>query len=87
MPRGVHGSAPHDIKIRELREGLDALSNVTARMLTERDSEIARLTQEVERYRAALTVIAGSADRLQASQAICALDNIGPNALDQPSKD
>lgn len=78
MPKGVRGSSPHEVKIRELRDGLEALGNVTARMLTERDDEIARLRGEVERYRAALTVIAGSADRLQAAQAVCALDNIGP---------
>lgn len=84
MPKGVRGSAPHDVKIRELREGLEALGNITGRLLTEKDNEIARLTQEVERYRAALTVIAGSADRLQASQAICALDNIGPEVQTSP---
>jgi hypothetical protein len=39
--------------------------------------EIHKLRQENERYRRALEVIAGSADRLQALQAVAALDNIG----------
>lgn len=32
---------------------------------------------EIERLRATLTIIAGSSDRLQAAQAVGALDNIG----------
>lgn len=40
--------------------------------------EIHNLRQENERYRKALEVIAGSADRLQALQAAGALENIGP---------
>jgi hypothetical protein len=32
---------------------------------------------EIERLRATLTIIAGSTDRLQATQALGALDNIG----------
>jgi hypothetical protein len=39
--------------------------------------EIASLRRENERFRAALEVIAGSSDKLQALQAIAALDNIG----------
>lgn len=40
--------------------------------------EIHNLRQENERFRKALEVIAGSSDKLQALQAIGALDNIGP---------
>lgn len=39
--------------------------------------EIHKLRLDNERYRKALEVIAGSSDRLQALQAVAALDNIG----------
>lgn len=38
---------------------------------------LADAADEIERLREALTIIAGSADRLQALQAAAALDNIG----------
>lgn len=38
---------------------------------------LADAADEIERLRGALTIIAGSADRLQALQAVAALDNIG----------
>lgn len=63
---------------REMREGARAVGSVMLRVIEEKDAEIKRLTEERDRYKAALVVISGSSDRLQASQAICALDNIGP---------
>lgn len=39
--------------------------------------EIHRLRQENEKYRKTLEIIAGSADKLQATQALGALTNIG----------
>jgi hypothetical protein len=64
--------------IQSLREGLRALEAVANMALAEKDAEIASLTEERDRYRAALVVISGSSDQLQALQAACALDNIGP---------
>jgi hypothetical protein len=64
--------------IRGLHEGIKAMEAVANRLLAEKDAEIASLTEERDRYRAALVVISGSPDRLQALQAVCALDNIGP---------
>lgn len=40
---------------------------------------LADAADEIERLRGALTIIAGSSDKLQALQAAGALDNIGPN--------
>jgi hypothetical protein len=73
------GSGKVATEMRRLREGAHAVANVADRILRERDDEIARLKAEVDRYRSALAVISGSSDRLQAAQAICALDNIGPD--------
>lgn len=55
--------------------GLTALDRVNMRECAA--IEIHKLRQENERYRKALEIIAGSADRLQALQAVAALDNIG----------
>lgn len=43
-----------------------------------RDKEMADLRREMDRYKDALKVIAGSADWLVSRQAAAALDNIGP---------
>lgn len=64
---------------RGMKEDARALETVANRLLAEKDAEIASLTAERDRYKAALTIISGSSDRLRASQAICALDNIGPD--------
>lgn len=58
------------------RCGLTALDRVNLRECAA--IEIHRLRQENDRFRNALEVISGSSDRLQALQAIAALDNIGP---------
>lgn len=79
MPKGKRGSGLKDTKIRELRGGVEALGSVMMSALAEKDAEIARL-------RAALEVIAGSSDRLQAMQARCALDNIGPDIDQQQAR-
>ena len=55
--------------------GLTAIDRVNMRECAA--IEIHKLRQENERYRKALEVIAGSSDRLQALQAVGALDNIG----------
>lgn len=73
------GSGKHATEVRELREGARALGNVAAKIIDEKDAEIERLKAENAKYKAALEVIAGSSDRLQASQAVCALANIGPD--------
>lgn len=56
--------------IRGLEEALHALVAQCDRALGEQEAEIIRL-------RAALTIIAGGADQIQAIQAIAALDNLG----------
>lgn len=65
--------------IRGMQENTRALESFVNKILAEKDAEIASLTAERDRYRSALVVITGSADRLQAAQAVCALDNIGPS--------
>lgn len=55
--------------------GLTALDRVNIRECAA--IEIHRLQMENERFRKALEVIAGSSDKLQALQAVTALDNIG----------
>lgn len=57
------------------RCGLTALDRVNIRECAA--IEIHRLRMENERFRKALEVIAGSSDKLQALQAVTALDNIG----------
>ena len=47
--------------------------------------EVGKLTERIESLRAALELIAGSPDWLQARQAIAALDNIGPDVSHTPS--
>jgi len=72
------GRGKYSKVIRGMHEGVQAMERVVNRLLAEKDAQIARLTEERDRYRAALVVISGSSDRVQALQAIGALENIGP---------
>lgn len=67
--------------IREQQEGARALESVVNRLLSDKEAELDRITAERDRYKAALEVIAGSADKLQATQAKGALTNIGADIL------
>ena len=69
--------------MRKMSENTKALESFANRILREKDEQIAALTAERDKYRAALEVISGSSDRLQAAQAACALQNIGPDTSRQ----